>query len=68
MTDITRFIKHLKQSDLTLQQFKALKGQALSGDISGAEKGLNKIKGRNSTEHNRKNGADTDRQACSLHK
>lgn len=68
MTHITKFIKNLKQSDLTPHQFKTLKGQALSGDITGARKGLNKIKGRNLTEHNRKNGTDTDRQACSLHK
>lgn len=68
MTELTKFIKHLKQSGLTPQQFKTLKGQALNGDIIGARKGLNKIKGRNSTEYNRKDGTHFDRQACSLHK
>ena len=38
-------LKRLKQKGhlLTKQQFKTLKGQILSGDIIGAEKGLNKI-------------------------
>jgi len=68
MTKLTKFIKHLKQSDLTPQQFRTLKGQALSGNIIGAEKGLNKIKGGNYSEHNRKNGANSNRKACSIYK
>ncbi len=68
MTELTNFIKHLKKSDLTPQQFKTLKGQALSGDIVGARKGLYKIKGGKHSEYNRKNGTHSDRQACSLHK
>lgn len=43
MTELTRFIKHLRQSNLTRQQFRTIKGQALSGDIVGARKGLHKL-------------------------
>lgn len=68
MTELTKFIKQLKQSNLTLQQFKTLKGQALSGDIAGAEKGLHKIKGGKHFEYNRKNGANSNRETCSIHK
>lgn len=68
MTELTKFIKHLKQLNLTPQQFKTFKGQALSGDIVGARKGLQKIKGGNYFEYYRKNGANFDRKACSIHK
>jgi len=37
------FIKKLKDCNLTKQQLKTLKGQALNGDLEGAKKGLNKI-------------------------
>lgn len=37
--------KHKKY--LTLQQYKTLKGQILSGDKEGARKGLNKLLKRN---------------------
>lgn len=39
------FLKALKQNKerLTRQQVKTLRGQALSGDIKGASKGLEKI-------------------------
>ena len=43
---ISDFIKQLKAEDLTKQQKKTLKGQALSGDIEGAERGLKKLKRR----------------------
>lgn len=41
------FIKTLKsrRSKLTTQQYKTLKGQAIAGDISGANKGLIKLLG-----------------------
>lgn len=44
-TAINRFIKKLKQYNryISKQQFKTLKGQAISGDIVGAERGLQKI-------------------------
>ena len=67
MTELTKFIKRLKQSNLTPQQSKTLKGQALSGDIVGAEKGLNKIMRRNSIEYNRKNGANSNREISSIY-
>jgi len=43
--EISRFIKYLKKHKgmLTKKQFKTLKGQALSGNINGAEKGIQKI-------------------------
>ena len=39
------FLKRLKifKKVLTVQERKTLKGQALSGDIAGAKKGLDKI-------------------------
>lgn len=40
---MTAFIKSLKDSNLTRQQIKTLRGQALSGDVDGAIKGLEKI-------------------------
>ena len=41
------FIKTLKsqRSKLTTQQYKTLKGQAVAGDIAGANKGLMKLLG-----------------------
>lgn len=41
------FIKTLKsrRSKLTTQQYKTLKGQAVAGDIAGANKGLIKLLG-----------------------
>ena len=40
-----QFLEHLKKNSehLTRQQFLTLRGQALSGDIEGANKGLEKI-------------------------
>lgn len=43
---IKRFLRRLKEQGLTRQQIKTLRGQALSGDIDGAIKGLERILGR----------------------
>lgn len=42
---LNRFMRKLKNSRpyLTKQQYRTIKGQALSGDIDGAEKGLNSL-------------------------
>lgn len=40
--EIDSFIRSLKQYRLTKQQIKTLRGQALSGDLAGAQKGLKK--------------------------
>lgn len=42
LKDFIRNLKHNKRQ-LTLQQYRTIKGQALSGDIDGAKKGLCKI-------------------------
>ena len=34
------FLRHLKNSKLTLQQKRVLRGQALNGDLDGARRGL----------------------------
>ena len=41
--DIYKFIRGLRKYDLTKQQRKTLRGQALSGDLIGAKKGLEKL-------------------------
>lgn len=56
MTELTRFLKKIKKANLTQQQYSTLKGQAIKGDIVGAKKGLQRIKGGKHTEHFRKNG------------
>lgn len=40
-----QFLNTLREhlDEMTRQEFKTLRGQALSGDIAGAEKGLQKI-------------------------
>ncbi len=43
---IKRFLRQLKDHGLTRQQMKTLRGQALSGDIDGAVKGLERLLGR----------------------
>ncbi len=45
---LKRFMKKLKNSRpyLSKQQYRTIKGQALSGDIDGAEKGLNSLLNR----------------------
>lgn len=44
-TELERFMKTLKanKENMTRQQFRTIKGQALAGDIKGAEKGLYKL-------------------------
>ena len=42
---INDFIKSLRTLNLTKQQKKTLRGQALSGDLKGAKKGLAKLIG-----------------------
>lgn len=56
---LNRFMKKLKNSrpNLTKQQYRTIKGQALSGDIDGAEKGLNSLLRRCVHEHNNRNAA-----------
>lgn len=42
--EINRFVKSLRDHNmLSQQQKRTLKGQALSGDLEGARKGLNKL-------------------------
>ncbi len=45
------FIRSLKQYPLTKQQIKTLRGQAIAGDLAGAQKGLERMVSRH--EHNR---------------
>ena len=56
---LNSFMKKLKNSRpyLTKQQYRTIKGQALSGDIDGAEKGLNLLLRRCAYEHNNRNAA-----------
>lgn len=44
-TELSDFMKLLKSNkdNLTRQQYKTVRGQALSGDIDGARKGLAKL-------------------------
>lgn len=37
------FLKALKRSSLTVQQKKTIKGQALAGDLLGAQKGFQRL-------------------------
>ena len=56
---LNSFMKKLKNSRpyLTKQQYRTIKGQALSGDIDGAQKGLNLLLRRCAYEHNNRNAA-----------
>ena len=56
---INSFMRKLKNSSpyLTKQQYRTKKGQALSGDIDGAQKGLNSLLRRYAYEHNNRNAA-----------
>lgn len=47
---VESFLGSLKQQGLSKQQLKTLRGQALSGDLAGALKGLERMVTRN--EHN----------------
>ena len=53
------FMKKLKNRRpyLTKQQYRTIKGQALAGDIDGAQKGLNSLLRRYAYEHNNRNAA-----------
>lgn len=44
LSDTEIFIRSLKHLPITKQQKKTLRGQALAGDLEGAQKGLAKIK------------------------
>ena len=52
-TETDFFIKSLKQYGLTKQQIKTLRGQALSGNLDGARKGIARLieKGGKKLEH-----------------
>ena len=56
---INSFMKKLKNNRpfLTKQQYRTIKGQALAGDIDGAQKGLNSLLRRYAYEHNNRNAA-----------
>ena len=57
---LNRFMRKLKNCRpyLSNQQYSAIKGQALSGDIDGAEKGLHSLLSRRyAYEHNNRNAA-----------
>ena len=56
---LNSFMKKLKNSRpyLTTQQYRTIKGQALAGDIDGAQKGLNSLLRRCAYEHNNRNAA-----------
>ena len=43
MRETDRFIESLKFYELTSQQRKTLRGQAIAGDLEGAQKGLQTI-------------------------
>lgn len=45
--EIDSFIRSLKHYRLTKQQIKTLRGQALSGDLAGAQKGLERTVTKN---------------------
>ena len=56
---LNRFMKKLKNSRpyLTKQQYRTIKAQDLTGDVDGAEKGLNSLVRRYAYEHNNRNAA-----------
>ena len=56
---LNSFIRKLKncRQYLSKQQYRTIKGQALSGDIDGAQKGLNSLLRRYAYEHNNRNAA-----------
>ena len=56
---LNRFMKKLKNNRpfLSNQQYRTIKGQALSGDIDGVQKGLNSLLRRCVYEHNNRNAA-----------
>ncbi len=56
MSNIFKVLKEHKNI-LTRQQYKTLKGQAIAGDITGAYKGLQKIKERRRQSYEKQNNA-----------
>ena len=47
--EIDRFIGSLRHYRLTKQQIKTIRGQALAGDLAGAQKGLMKVVAKNAS-------------------
>ena len=47
--DHTKFIVALRRPKLTAQQKRTLKGQALAGDLKGAQKGFQRLTEANQT-------------------
>ena len=47
--EIDSFIRSLKSFGLTKQQIKTLRGQALTGDLAGAQKGLERMVTKNAS-------------------
>lgn len=43
ITETGAFIKQLKLAPITKQQRRTLRGQAIAGDLSGAQKGLSRV-------------------------
>ena len=43
MLEVSKFIRSLTKYKLSKQQKRTLRGQALSGDLEGAKKGLEKL-------------------------
>ena len=57
LNSFMRKLKNCRQY-LSKQQYRTIKGQALSGDIDGAEKGLHSLLSRRCAyEHNNRNAA-----------
>lgn len=56
---LNSFMRKLKNSRqyLSKQQYRTIRGQALSGDVDGAQKGLNSLLRRYAYEHNNRNAA-----------
>ena len=52
---LNNFMRKLKNNRpyLSKQQYRTIKGQALAGDIDGAQKGLNSLWRRYAYEHNK---------------
>ena len=56
LNSFMRKLKNCRQY-LSKQQYRTIKGQALSGDIDGAQKGLNSLLRRYAYERNNRNAA-----------
>jgi hypothetical protein len=51
--ELTKFIIAIKYSRLTAQQKRTLKGQALAGDLKGAQRGLQRLTEANQNDRKR---------------